>query len=231
MKKIKNKIFIACDSNNLISVKKIIKNTQTEKLQIGYKFGLEFFNSKNGRNFITKIKKNNIWLDLKLYDIPNTVEASIYSLRDIKNLTYLTIHISGGLQMMRSAKKAALKINKKLKVLGVTILTSFSKKELQKTGHTKSIEQLVLQQTKLAKLAELDGIVCSGHEVKKIKKIFQKEIFTPGIRLPGDKPQDQKRIMTPKSAFKNGASGIVIGRSITKGNIKKNINKLINSLK
>ena len=93
MKKIKNKIFIACDSNNLISVKKIIKNTQTEKLQIGYKFGLEFFNSKNGRNFITKIKKNNIWLDLKLYDIPNTVEASIYSLRDIKNLTYLTIHI------------------------------------------------------------------------------------------------------------------------------------------
>ena len=227
----KNKIFIACDFSNTNSVKKIIKNTHTNKINIGYKFGLEFFYSKDGRRYISKLKNKLIWLDLKLFDIPNTVSASIYSLKDLKNLRYVTIHVSGGLEMMVAAKKAAKKINKNLKVLGVTILTSFSEKNLKKTGHTKSIKNLVLEQVRLAKTAKLDGIVCSGHEAKIVKKIFKGEIIIPGIRLSGDSVQDQKRVMSPEKAFQNGATGIVIGRSITQGNIKSNIQKLINSLK
>ena len=226
------KVFIACDTNRVDEVKKIIKNTQTKKISIGYKFGLEFFNSKSGRGFIAKIKnKKIIWVDLKLKDIPNTVAASIYSLKDLKNLKYLTVHCSGGLEMMKKAKQAAKKTNKKLKIIGVTILTSFDSKSIKKIGYTKSIGQIVLKQAKLAKLAGLDGVVCSGHEVKKIKKICKRmEIITPGIRLKGDSKQDQKRIMTPKIAFENGSTGIVIGRSITKGNIKSNFKKLIQSL-
>ena len=134
--------------------------------------------------------------------------------------------------MLRAVKKSARKINKNLKILGVTVLTSLSDKSLKKIGHTKSIRYLVAKQTKLAKSAGLDGVVCSGHEAKIIRKISKKiEIITPGIRLIGDKNKDQKRVMTPKKAFDNGATSIVIGRSITQGNIKKNIQKLIKSLK
>jgi orotidine-5'-phosphate decarboxylase len=227
----KKKIFIAFDTNEIKNAKRIISETNKSRLNLGYKFGLEFFNSKNGRAFISKIKNKDIWLDLKLYDIPNTVASAIYSLKDLKNIKYLTVHISGGIEMIKKAKKLAARTNKNLKILGVTILTSFNEKDIKKTGHTKNIKELVLQQVKLARLANLDGIVCSGYEVLSIKRIFKKEIITPGIRLPGDSKQDQRRVMTPKSAFKNGATGIVIGRSITRGNIKYNIQKLINSLK
>ena len=228
---IKKKIFIACDTTNLNLIKKIIEKSQTRKLDIGYKFGLEFFNSKKGRSFLYKIKNKKIWLDLKLFDIPNTVYSSVIALKDLKNIKYLTVHASGGLEMMQAAKKAAKKINKKIKVLGVTILTSFSNKSLKKTGHTKSIKKIVELQAKLIRSAGLDGVICSGHEAKIIKKIYRNfEIITPGIRFGGDKKQDQKRIMTPNQAFKNGATAIVIGRSITKGNIKNNLQKLIKLL-
>ena len=231
MKKNKN-IFIACDTTNINKVRKIIKNTQTNELIIGYKFGLEFFYSKFGRHFLSKINKNiRVFLDLKLNDIPNTCSSAINALRDLKNIKYLTVHINGGYEMLKEVKKMSKKINKNIKILGVSVLTSFSNKTLKKIGHTKTIKKIVIEQTKLAKSAGLDGIVCSGHEVKKIKPICKKmEIVTPGIRLLGDSSQDQKRIMSPKEAFNNGATSIVIGRSITKGNIKKNIQKLIKSL-
>ena len=227
----KQKIFIACDTNKVKIAKKIIHETNKLKLRVGYKFGLEFFNSKNGRAFISTIKNKDVWLDLKLYDIPNTVAAAIHSLSDLKNIRYLTVHISGGIEMMKKAKKAASETNKNLKILGVTILTSFNEKNIKKTGHTKNIKNLVVQQVKLARSVDLDGIVCSGYEALDVKKIFKKEIMTPGIRLAGDSKQDQRRVMTPKNAFKNGATTVVIGRSITRGNIKYNIQKLINSLK
>lgn len=228
MKKNRN-IFIACDTTKPTEVNKIIKSTETKDLKIGYKFGLEFFYSKKGRAFLSKINKNKIiFLDLKLNDIPNTCASAIKALQDLKNINYLSVHISGGYKMLKAIKKSS----KKTKILGVSVLTSFSNKSLKKTGHTKSIINLVIQQAKLAKLAGLDGIICSGHEAKIIKKICRKmEIVTPGIRLVGDKAQDQKRIMTAKEAFRNGATSIVIGRSITTGNIKKNIQNLIKSLK
>ena len=225
-------IFVACDTTNINKVKKIINHTQTKKLKIGYKFGIEFFYSKNGRSFLSKInKKQKIFLDLKLNDIPDTCTAAINSLKDLRNIKYLTVHINGGEEMIKAIKKSTKKINKKIKILGVTILTSLSNKSLKKIGHTKSIKKLVIHQAKLAKLSGLDGIVCSAQEAKLIKKICKNmEIVTPGIRLLGDKPNDQKRITTPQNAFKNGATTIVIGRSITNGSIKNNLQKLIKSL-
>ncbi len=228
-----NNIFIACDTPSLSKIKKIIKLTKNSSLNIGYKFGLEFFNSKHGRSFISKLPKQHmVWLDLKLKDIPNTVSSSIHSLKDLTNVHYLTIHASGGIEMLKAAKRAAAKTNKKLKILAVTVLTSFSEKSIKQIGHTKTIKKIVIQQASLAKKAKLDGIVCSGHEAKSIKTICKKmQIITPGIRLEGDSKGDQQRVMTPSQAFQNGATGIVIGRSITNGNIKKNIQKLIASLK
>jgi orotidine-5'-phosphate decarboxylase len=227
----KAKIFIACDTANPRKLNQVIKQSRTDKLKISYKIGLEFFLSPKGRNFISKLQKEEIFLDLKLNDIPNTCASAIYSLRDLKNISYLTVHTQGGLEMLKMARKTAKKINKKLKILGVTVLTSFSNSSIKKIGHTKSIKELVKKQASLAKLAKLDGIICSGHEVKLLKKICKNmEIITPGIRLAGDNNGDQKRVMTPKEAFKNGATAIVVGRSITKGNIKKNIQRLIKSL-
>ena len=228
------KIFVACDTTNHNKVKKIIQYTQSKKLKIGYKFGLEFFYSKSGRAFLSKLnKKQIIFLDLKLNDIPNTCISAINSLKDIKNIKYLTVHVNGGYEMLKAIKKESKKINKNLKILGVTVLTSFSDKSLKKTGHTKSVKSLVIDQAKLAKSAGLDGIVCSAKEAKLIKKICKNmEIVTPGIRLPGDNIQDQNkdRVVNPKSAFESGATSIVIGRSITQGSIKNNLQKLIKSL-
>ena len=226
-------IFIACDTNNAQEVKKIIKQSQVKfkGYKIGYKFGLEFFYSKNGRKFIESLKVKNLWLDIKTFDIPNTSSAAIKSLSDLKNISYITVHVSGGLQMLKAIKKSAKRHNKKLKILGVTVLTSFSNLSIKKVGHTKSIRDLVRKQALLAKTAKMDGIVCSAHEIKFIKNICKRmEIITPGIRLKGEKLNDQKRVMSPKEAFKNGATSIVMGRSLIKGNIKNNIQKLIKSL-
>ena len=227
----KKKIFIACDTTNPKKIKQIINQSQTNKLTINYKLGLEFFLSPGGRYFISRLKNKEIFLDLKLNDIPNTCAAAINSLKDLKNISYLTVHINGGLKMLQAVRKSSKKVNKKIKIIGVTVLTSFSNSSIKEIGHTKSIKELVKKQALLAKLAKLDGIVCSGFEVKFLKSICKNmEIITPGIRLSGDNKGDQQRVMTPKQAFKNGATSIVIGRSITKGNIKNNIQKLIKSL-
>ncbi len=227
----KQKIFIACDTTNLNTVRKIISHTSTNKLNIGYKFGVEFFYSKDGRKFISKLKNKEIFLDLKLNDIPNTCASVVHSLKDLRNISYLTVHVNGGYEMLRAIKTSSKKINKKLKILGVTVLTSLSNSSIKKIGHTKSIKELVKKQAALAKSAGLDGIVCSGYEAKLLRNICKRmDIVTPGIRLKGDSIGDQKRVVSPSNAFKNGATAIVMGRSITKGNIKNNIQKLIKSL-
>ena len=226
-------IFIACDTSSIKKVKEIIEQSRfkLKGYKIGYKFGLEFFYSKDGRKFLEKSKVKNLWLDVKLFDIPNTSSAAIKSLRDLKNIAYITVHISGGLEMLKTIKKMVKKHNEKLKIIGVTILTSFSNSTIKKVGHTKSIKNLVKKQALLARSAKIDGVVCSAHEIKFIKKICKKmEIITPGIRFKGEKLNDQKRVMSPKEAFNNGATSIVMGRSIIKGNIKNNIQKLIKSL-
>ena len=227
----KNKtIFIACDTTNLNHINKILKNINNKKLKIIPKFGLQFFYSKNGRKFLEKYKSD-FWLDLKINDIPQTALSAIDSLKDLKNCKYITVHANGGLEMLKEIKKKAKQINKNLKVLGVTILTSLNNKSLKEIGHTKTIEQLVLKQTGVVKKSGCDGIVCSAQEALMVRKKYKNLlIITPGIRLPGDSSNDQMRIMTPKQAFKNKVSGIVIGRSLTKGNIKNNTKKLVDHL-
>ena len=233
MKKNKNfKIFIACDSSNLKYIKKIISESKTNKLKIIPKFGIQFFYSKNGRSFLEKFKSN-FWLDLKIGDVPQTALSAVDSLKDLKNCRYLTVHAGGGLEMLKAVKKKAKKINKNLKILGVTILTSLNNKSLKEIGYTKPVEKLVLKQAELIRKAKLYGIVCSGGLEAKIVKKKYKNLFivTPGIRLPGDKTADQSRVVTPYEALvKNKVSGIVMGRSLVKGNIKKNIKKLIDHL-
>ena len=216
-----NKIFIACDTTNISKIKKIINNTQSSKIKVGYKFGLEFLNSKNGRRFIYNLKNKIVFADLKLHDIPNTCSSAIKAIRDLR-VNYLTIHISSGLEALKAAKK----VSGKIKLVGVTTLTSLDNKNLKEIGYNKSVKNLIIHQSKLAQKAKLDALVCDGKSVKYVKKKFKKEIITPGIRFNNNK-NDQKRTMTPKKAFKNGSNWLVIGRPITKGNIKKNIQKLI----
>ena len=226
----KKSIFIACDTNNISVVKKIITQTQTDKLDIGYKFGLEFFYSREGRKFISKIKRKKIFLDLKINDIPATCAKAIISLKDLKNINYITLHANSGDETVKAVVKAAKKTNPKLKILLVTVLTSLSNTSIKKIGHTKSIAELVRTQALMAKACGCHGIVCAGSDLKFVKKIFKGEIITPGIRLKGDNAGDQKRIMGPQEAFEKGSTALVLGRSIIKGNIKKNISRLIKEL-
>ena len=191
----KNKIFVACDTNKISKVKEIIKKTQSSKLKIGYKFGLEFLNSKNGRNFLSSLKNKITFADLKLHDIPNTCISTIKAIKDLK-VNYLTIHISSGPEALKACKK----VSGKTKLIGVTILTSLDNKALKEIGFNKDVKKLVYHQAKLANKAKLDAIVCSPQEVPLVKKVFKKEIITPGIRLDL-KAHDQKRVLTE---FKQG---------------------------
>tara|TARA_A100001011_G_scaffold121310_1_gene128076 strand:+ start:298 stop:969 length:672 start_codon:yes stop_codon:yes gene_type:complete len=221
----RNKVFVACDSQNINKVKNIIKNTQNSEIKIGYKFGLEFLNSERGRNFVSKLKNEITFGDYKLSDIPNTCASAIRAVKDLK-FNYLTIHISSGLEALKAAKKVC----GKTKLIGVTILTSLDNKSLKEIGYSKNVEKVVIQQAKLARKAKLDAIVCSPIEIKFVKKVFKKEIITPGIRF-NSSLDDQKRSLSPKEAYKNGSDWLVIGRPITKGNIKNNLQNLINNLK
>ena len=218
----KPKIFIACDTTNLAKVKEIINQSKTKKIKIGYKFGLEFMNSKKGRKFVSTLRDKIIFVDLKLNDTVNTMLSAVKALKDLK-INYLTVHVSSGL----TALKAVKKVSGLTKIVGVTTLTSLNNKDLKLIGYNKSVKNLVLHQAKLARQSALDALVCSPHEVNDVRKIFKKEIITPGVQI-GKKNYDQKRSMEAK---KVKSDWLVIGRAITQGNIKKNIQKLIQELR
>tara|TARA_B100001989_G_C24474537_1_gene431033 strand:- start:134 stop:796 length:663 start_codon:yes stop_codon:yes gene_type:complete len=218
-------IFIALDTINQKKIKSIIKKTQNSKIKFGYKFGLEFLNSKNGRKFVANLKNKITFGDYKLADIPKTCRSAMKAVRDLK-FNYVTIHIASGLEALKAAKKVA----GKTKLVGVTVLTSLDNKTLKEIGFDKDVKKLVLHQAKLAAKAKLDAIVCSPHEIRLVKKNFKKEIITPGVRLPGQDKGDQKRVMTPSKAFKAGATALVMGRGLLQGNIRDNIQKLLKEL-
>ena len=221
MKKIK--IFIACDTTNISKVKNIINQSKTNKIKIGYKFGLEFMNSKKGRQFISTLKNKIIFCDLKYSDTVNTMVSAVKALKDLK-INYLTVHISSGLDALKAVKK----VSGSIKIVGVTTLTSLNNKDLKLIGYNKSVKNLVLHQAKLAKKASLDALVCSPYEVNAVRKIFKKEIITPGVQI-GKRNYDQKRSMEAK---KVESDWLVIGRAITaRGNIKKNIQNLVKELR
>ena len=143
------KIFIACDTTNLKKVNRIINQSNTNKIKIGYKFGLEFMNSKKGRHFVSKLKNKIIFLDLKLSDTVNTMISAVKALKDLK-IHYLTVHISSGL----TALKAVKKISKSIRIVGVTTLTSLNNDDLKLIGYNKSVKNLVAHQARLAKKAD-----------------------------------------------------------------------------
>ena len=226
-----NKIILALDTTDvhqaLETTKKIIDKIFTVKL------GLEFFNA-NGKSGIQKFNNigiNNLMLDLKLKDIPQTVYKAIKALDDIK-FGFLTIHAQGGKTMIEKAKEAASEIKSKPKILMVTILTGLNDGDLKDMGNNNSVVQQVENLAKVAKEMEV-GVVCSGHEAKVVRKIIGPGllIFTPGIRMNNDNRDDQKRVCTPVESIKNGSNKIIMGRSLMKGNIEENLNKVFNSLK
>ena len=131
----KSKIFIACDSTSVSKVKKIIKDTQTPKLKIGYKFGLEFLNSKNGRKFVSQLKNQITFGDFKFADIPNTCSSAVKAIKDLQ-LNYYTIHISSGLEALKAVKK----VSGKTKIIGVSILTSLDNRALKEIGYNKDVK-------------------------------------------------------------------------------------------
>jgi orotidine-5'-phosphate decarboxylase len=174
-------------------------------------------NSKNGRPFISKLKNKIIFVDLKLNDTVNTMMSAVKALKDLK-INYLTVHISSGL----AALKAVKKVSGSIKIIGVTTLTSLNNEDLKLVGYNRTVKNLVIHQAKLAKKANLDALVCSPHEVSFVRNIFKKEIITPGVQI-GKRNYDQKRSM---EANKVRSDWLVIGRAITRGNIKKNIQNL-----
>ena len=226
-----NKIILALDTTDdhqaLEITKKIVDKIFTIKL------GLEFFNA-NGKSGIQKFNNigvNNLMLDLKLKDIPQTVYKAIKALDDIK-FGFLTIHAQGGKAMIEKAKEAASEIKSQPKILMVTILTSLNDNDLKIMGNGSGVMQQVEHFAKIAKEMGV-GVVCSGHEAKTVRKILgsKLQIFSPGVRMPNDNRDDQQRVCTPLESIKNGSDKIIMGRSLIKGNIEENINQVTASIK
>jgi len=226
-----NKIILALDTANLDDAINVAKKVKKKIFTI--KIGLEFFNAhgKFGIKKINEIGFNNLMLDLKLKDIPETVYGAIKALDDIK-FNFITIHGQGGKAMIEKAKIAANEIKSKPKVMMVTILTSLNDEDLSYMGNGNSVNEQVKKLAKLAKETNV-GVVCSGHEAKFVREIIGSNllIFTPGIRIKNDNKNDQRRVCTPAESIKNGSDKIIMGRSLIKGNILENIDQISTSLK
>ena len=226
-----NRIILALDTSNIEEAINLIKKIKNKVFTI--KLGLEFFNAhgKEGVKKINSLGIKNLMLDLKLKDIPETVYKAIKVLDDLE-FGFLTIHGQGGRTMIEKAKKAAEEIKSKPKIMMVTILTALSDLDLKATGNNNTVVSQVEKLSELAKKMNI-GIVCSGHEAKLVRKIIGPKllIFTPGIRLMNENKNDQQRVCTPKESIENGADKIIMGRSLTKGNIEQNLIKVSDLLK
>ncbi len=218
-------IIVAIDETNFLKASEILNNLDSKKCMI--KIGSVAFNSI-GREIIyyAAEKGFDIFLDLKLHDIPNTVKKSIEGLSSLP-IQMLTIHTSGGKDMMMAAMDAALGAN--IKIFGVTVLTSLSNYDTD-TIFQRTASEHVNKMLDLADAAHIDGIVCSPHELKLVSNRKSLLSITPGIRLQ-DSNDDQNRVMTPKEAIDLGADYLVIGRPITQSNnIKKSLNDIYESI-
>ena len=226
-----NRIILALDTTNLEESLTITKKIKDKIFTV--KLGLEFFNAhgKDGIKKFNEIGINNLMLDLKLKDIPETVYKAIKALNNIE-FGFLTIHGQGGKKLIEHAKKAADEIKSKPKIMMVTILTSLNDDDLKDMGNYNTVIEQVKKLAEVARETKF-GVVCSGNEAKIVRKIIGPDtlIFTPGIRLHDDIKNDQKRVCTPSESIKNGADKIIMGRSLMKGNIEENIDKVSNSIK
>ncbi|WP_066821948.1 orotidine-5'-phosphate decarboxylase [Sphingomonas mali] len=206
-----SRIYVALDTPDIDKAKAIAARVRHHVG--GIKLGLEFFMA-NGRHGVLEMHELGlpIFLDLKLHDIPNTVGKAIQALRGLEPAV-LTVHASGGRAMLEDAKAAAPSTTK---VVAVTMLTSLDENDLLATGVQGSSHDQVLRLTELAMDAGVDGIVCSGEEVRAAHKLWPKGFFVvPGVRPANGAIGDQKRVVTPRAAVDAGASILVVGRPIT----------------
>jgi orotidine-5'-phosphate decarboxylase len=219
-------IFVACDFSTQKEVLDLLSKIHEEIS--GIKVGLQYI-TQNSPEDIKELSKFNkpIFYDGKFFDIKNTLVESIKSLKDLK-VSYATIHLLNGLDALRAANNAAKDIN--VKLLGVSILTSFDDRELDQLGFKDQVKYQVLRLIKIADEANLYGVICSPLEIKMVKEIAPNlKCFTPGIRQDKNK-DDQKRTMNAKQALKEGSDCLIIGRPITKGDPKKNIKEILSSI-
>ena len=227
-------IICALDFDDFSKAENFIKFVDYD---ITYKVGMEFFYrfGIDGIKKISSAKKNiKLFLDLKLHDIPNTVERAIYPLVTNVRPYMLTLHVAGGKKMLQDAVFAATEASKNSNIqkpllLGVTILTSLNDQDLKEMGQTISIIQSVENYSNIAKKANLDGIVCSPLEVKLVKNMHGKslKVVTPGIRLEKNSNDDQSRFLSPREAFNMGSDFIVMGRPLISALDPNNIIKKI----
>ena len=223
----KNKnIFVACDVS---SQKEILNLLELIHKDIsGIKIGLQYITQRSPEEIreLSKFKKP-IFYDGKFFDIKNTLIESVKSLEQL-NVNYATVHLLNGLEALEAANQSAQKIN--INLLGVSVLTSFSDGDLTSLGFKDKVEDQVLRLVKIAKDSNLYGVICSPLEIKMIKQIAPKlKCFTPGIRM-SDNIDDQKRTMNANDAIKAGSDCLIIGRPITKGDPKKNIQNILLSI-
>ena len=218
-------IIVALDETNLKKALELIDNLDPKKCML--KIGSVSFNSIGKEIIYSAADKNfEIFLDLKLHDIPNTVKKSIEGL-SVLPISMLTIHTSGGEEMMRAAMEAVSRT--KIKVIGVTTLTSLNDNDANDIFKRTTFDQ-VKKMLDLAELAGIDGVVCSPHELELVKKRKSLLSITPGIRI-NSLDDDQKRVMTPKEAIDLGADYLVIGRPITASdNIGKSLEEIYLSI-
>ncbi len=225
------RIILALDTSSLEDAILVAKKIKDKIFTV--KIGLEFFNAhgKEGVKKFNQIGITNLMLDLKFNDIPQTVYKAIKALNDIK-FGFLTIHGQGGKAMIKMAKQAASEIESKPKIMMVTILTALNDDDLKSAGNKSTVVEQVKKLSEIAKEMGV-GVICSGQEAKTVRKIIGTDllIFTPGIRMSNENKNDQQRVCTPKESIENGADKIIMGRSLIKGNIEENINKVSNSIK
>jgi len=205
-------IYVALDTPDLETVRSLAARVKTHVG--GLKLGLEFFaaNGPGGVHAMAELGLP-IFLDLKLHDIPNTVAKAVQALRPLAP-AILTVHAAGGRSMMEDAKAAA---PAGTRVVAVTVLTSLDDQDLAATGVGGSAHDQALRLAALARESGLDGIVCSGAEVKAARALWPQGFFVvPGVRPAGDAAGDQKRVVTPRQALDHGASILVVGRPITR---------------
>jgi orotidine-5'-phosphate decarboxylase len=208
-------IYCAIDKPDLDGALKLCEQIASEGL--GIKIGLEFFNAL-GTAGVQEIQKHYpdilIFMDMKYYDIPNTVAGAIRANTNLIKPAYINVHASGGRKMMQAAKEVC---HQNTKLLAVTILTSFSEEDIIESGYQGPLRQRVVDMAKLAQDSGMDGVVCSSHEIEDIRKTCGDDfiLVVPGIRPAGSDKGDQSRIMTPKEAMDKGATHLVIGRPIS----------------
>mgnify|MGYP006088472875 FL=1 len=219
-------IFVACDVS---SQKEILNLLELIHEDIsGIKIGLQYITQRSPEEIRElSIFKKPIFYDGKFFDIKNTLVGSIDSLKNL-NVDYATVHLLNGLDSLKAANQAAQNIN--LKLLGVSVLTSFNDEDLESLGFNNKVEEQVKKLIKIAVEANLFGVICSPLEIKMIKEIAPNlKCFTPGIRM-GISKDDQKRTMTANNAIKEGSDCLIIGRPITVGNPKENIKNILSSI-